>query len=81
MKRQSGFHHLPQAHQCPASLQASAALEDTLLLPTPSSAIPVLLLSMRLKHMEYPFGQVGSVILTVSPPSLFLNPSLLAEGW
>lgn len=80
MQRQSGFHHLPQADQCPAHLQASAALEDTSLLPTPSSAIPVLLLSMRLKDMEYPFDQLGSVILMVSLPN-FLTSSLLAEGW
>jgi len=31
--------------------------------------------------MEYPFGQVGSTVLAVSPPSFFCTPSLLAgEG-
>ena len=41
---------------------------------------PVLLLSMMLYGMEYPFGWFGSAVSSVSLPSLLPTPSLLAEG-
>ncbi|KAK4822228.1 hypothetical protein QYF61_011869, partial [Mycteria americana] len=38
----------------------------------------VYILSMMPYGMEYPFGQLGSAVLAVSPPSFLCTPSLLA---
>jgi len=38
------------------------------------------MLSMTLYGMEYPFGQLGTVVLSVSPPSSLCIPSLIAGG-
>ena len=53
-------------------------------LTPPSSASPVLLLSMTLYHMGYPFGEFGSTVPAVSPPSLLPTQSLpytVATEW
>jgi len=43
----------------------------------PSHLPPVLLFSVMSYGMEYPFGQFGSAVLAVSPPSFLCIPSLL----
>ena len=45
--------------------------------PTPASH-PYILFSMTSDGMEYPFGQFGSAVLGLSPPSSCCTPSLLA---
>lgn len=39
---------------------------------------PVLLVSMTLYEVEYPFGQFGSPVPAVSPPCILPTPSLHA---
>jgi len=39
-----------------------------------------LLLSVMLRVPEYPFGQLGSPVMAVSPPSLLPTLSLLIVG-
>ena len=46
----------------------------------PGQLPPVYILGMTSHGMEYPFGQFGSAVLAVSPPS-FLCPSSLLAGW
>ena len=46
----------------------------------PSQLPPVYILGMMSYGTEYPFGQFGSAVLAVSPPS-FLGPSSLLAGW
>ena len=43
--------------------------------PTPASH-PYILFSMTSDDMEYPFGQFGSAVLGLSPPSCCCTPSL-----
>ena len=52
----------------------------------PKCALPplfpeLLLLSMMLHGIQYPFGQFGSAVSAVSPRILLHTPSLLAFGW
>jgi len=71
--------HLPHADQCTATLQTTATLEAR----TPPFILLLLhflLLSMVLYGMEYPFGHFRSLVLDVSPWSLFPAPNLLAGG-
>ena len=46
----------------------------------PGQLPPVYILGMMSYGMEYSFGQFGSAVLAVSPPS-FLCPSSLLAGW
>ena len=48
----------------------------------PPANVPpsVLLLSMTSHGLEYPFGQLGSAVPAVPPPSSLCIPSLLAGG-
>ena len=46
----------------------------------PGQLPPVYILVMTSHGMQYPFGQLGSAALAVSPPS-FLCPSSLLAGW
>lgn len=65
MQRQSVTHHLPQADR---------SLADQLVYkqqpPWKDYAPCFLLPSMTFYGMEYPFGQLGSAVLAVSPPNL-----------
>jgi len=46
----------------------------------PSFFFPqLLLLSMMSYGVQYAFGQLGSAVPTVSPPSFLCTPSLLAD--
>jgi len=49
-------------------------------LPPPSQLPLVYMLSMMSYGMEYPFGQLGSAALPVSPPTPLCAPSLLTGG-
>lgn len=60
----------PPADRCPAYPRAAGP-------PTPASH-PYILFSMTSDGMEYPFGQFGSAVLGLSPPSSCCTPSLLA---
>ena len=58
---------------------------DAPLVPDQQSAPPsqlpsVYILGMTSYGMEYPFGQLGSAVLAVSPPN-FSCPSSLLAGW
>lgn len=57
-------------------------LEDTLspALPLYYFAIPVLLLSMTIRGMEYTLGQFGCAVLLFSLPKFLSTPSLLSKG-
>ena len=57
--------------QCPASPWAAT---------TPSTSAPILMLSMTSYGLEYPFGQSGSAVPSVSPSNLLYTYSLLASG-
>ena len=46
----------------------------------PSQLHPIYILGMMSYGMEYLFGQVGSVVLAVSPPN-FMCPFSLLAGW
>ena len=64
---------------------AHHSLTDAQLVPEqqstpPGQLPPVYILGMISYGMEYPFGQFGSAVLAVSPPS-FLCPSSLLAGW
>ena len=64
---------------------AHHSLTDAQLVPEQRSASPsqlpsVYTLGMTSYGMEYSFGQFGSAVLAVSPPS-FLCPSSLLAGW
>lgn len=55
----------PPVDRCPASPRAAGP--------------PYILFSMTSDGMEYPFGQFGSAVLGLSPPSSCCTPSLLAS--
>ena len=64
---------------------AHHSLTDAQLVPKQRSAPPnqfppVYILGIMSYGMEYSFGQFGSAVLAVSPPS-FLCPSSLLAGW
>ena len=49
--------------------------------PQPACLLPAfLLLSVTSYDMEYPFGQLGSAVPAVPPPSFLCTPSLLTDG-
>jgi len=48
--------------------------------PLPPSSPSFTLLSMTSYGMEYPFGQLGSAVPAVPPPSSLCTPSLLTGG-
>lgn len=66
---------LPRADRCPDSFQAGTSLEKV-----SSPPLPFLLLSVRLYSMEYPFGQIGSAFLAVSPSSFLSTLNLQLCG-
>ena len=49
-------------------------------LPQKNLSLRFLLLGMTLYGMEYPFGQLESTVLVVSPLNFLCAPSLLTEG-
>ena len=46
----------------------------------PDQLTPVDILSMTSYGMEYPFGQLGSAVLAVLPPSFLCTSSLAERG-
>jgi len=66
-------HHLPQADRCPSQSPSNGYLPQNLLLS-------VLLLSMTLYSVEYPFGQPGPAVQVVSPTNPQPTPSPLTAG-
>ena len=67
----------PPADWCPAYPRAAG--------PPTLASHPYILFTMTSDGMEYPFGQFGSAVLALSPPSSCCIPSLLAtrteRGW
>ena len=68
--------HNAIAHHSPTDAQLVPEQQFT----PPSQFLPVYRLGMTSYGMEYSFGQFGSAVLAVSPPS-FLCPSSLLAGW
>jgi len=48
--------------------------------PLPPSSPSFILLSMMSYGMEYPWGQPGSAVLAVSPPSVFCSPRPVGQA-
>ena len=68
--------HNAIAHHSPTDAQLVPEQQSAPL----SQLHPVYILGMTSCGMEYPFGQFGSAVLAVSPPSFLCSSSLLA-GW
>ena len=68
--------HNAVAHHSPTDAQLVPEQRSA----PPSQLPPVYILGMMSYGMECPFGQFGSAVLAVSPPS-FLCPSSLLAGW
>ena len=78
--KQEISHLLSQADRSWDRLRAAATLEASAHLPFLLPLPQFLLLSVMLYGMEYSFGQFGSSVVPVSPPSLLPTPSLFMDG-
>jgi len=83
------IHYFPLASGCSASyrktgLIASVLWEDKYrhceCLPFPPSLLHFLLLSIMSHRMGYSFGQAGSAVLAMSPPSYLCSPGSPLAG-
>lgn len=76
------INHLPQADWYPISLPAAddSGRYSLPTLPLYYFAIPVLLLSMTIRGIEYTLGQFGCAVLLFSLPKFLSTPSLLSKG-
>ena len=75
------FSHLQQSRAPSRIMVTREAKRHHSECPPPSSFIPQLYaLSTTSYSTEHPFGQLGSAVLAVPPPSCSCTPSLLAGG-